>query len=71
MPAPMEKVFSLAVGGSMHKIIPFSNSPQYLTSVLPSSRHHLDGQRAVALRRRSWRSGPTNSTECGWSSRKP
>jgi CubicO group peptidase (beta-lactamase class C family) len=33
----MEKVFSLAVGGSMHKIIPFSNSPQYLTSVLPSS----------------------------------
>jgi CubicO group peptidase (beta-lactamase class C family) len=37
MPAPMEKVFSLAVGGSMHKIIPFSNSPQYLTSVLPSS----------------------------------
>ena len=37
MPAPMEKVFSLAVGGSMQKIIPFSNSPQYLTSVLPSS----------------------------------
>lgn len=37
LPAPMAKVFSLAVGGSMQKIIPFSNSPQYLTSVLPSS----------------------------------
>jgi CubicO group peptidase (beta-lactamase class C family) len=37
LPAPIEKVFSLAVGGSMQKIIPFSNSPQYLTSVLPSS----------------------------------
>ena len=37
LPAPMQKVFSLAVGGSMQKIIPFSNTPQYLTSVLPSS----------------------------------
>jgi CubicO group peptidase (beta-lactamase class C family) len=37
MPAPMEKVFKLAVGGSMHKIVPFSNSERYLTSVLPSS----------------------------------
>jgi CubicO group peptidase (beta-lactamase class C family) len=33
----MAKVFGMAVGGSMQKIIPFSNSPQYLTSVLPSS----------------------------------
>jgi CubicO group peptidase (beta-lactamase class C family) len=37
LPAPIAKIFSLAVGGSMQKIIPFSNSPQYLTSVLPSS----------------------------------
>jgi CubicO group peptidase (beta-lactamase class C family) len=37
MPAPMEKVFGMAVGGPMQKIIPFSNSPRYLTSVLPSS----------------------------------
>lgn len=36
-PAPIERLFALAVGGSMQKIIPFSNSPQYLTSVLPSS----------------------------------
>jgi CubicO group peptidase (beta-lactamase class C family) len=36
-PAPLEKVFSLATGGSMQKIIPYSNSPQYLTTVLPSS----------------------------------
>ncbi|MBV8967184.1 MAG: beta-lactamase family protein, partial [Mycobacteriaceae bacterium] len=34
---PVAKVFRLAVGGSMQKIIPFSNTPQYLTSVLPSS----------------------------------
>jgi len=34
---PVATVFRLAVGGSMHKIIPFSNTPQYLTSVLPSS----------------------------------
>jgi CubicO group peptidase (beta-lactamase class C family) len=33
----MQKVFQLATGGPLHKIIPFSNSPQYLTSVLPSS----------------------------------
>ncbi|MCV7172797.1 beta-lactamase family protein [Mycobacterium manitobense] len=37
LPAPMQKVFQLATGGPLHKIIPFSNSPQYLTSVLPSS----------------------------------
>ncbi len=36
-PKPLEKVFSLATGGSMQKIIPFSNSPEYLTTVLPSS----------------------------------
>ncbi|MGA5466069.1 lipase LipE [Mycobacterium sp. NPDC050041] len=37
LPAAMQKVFQLATGGPLHKIIPFSNSPQYLTSVLPSS----------------------------------
>jgi CubicO group peptidase (beta-lactamase class C family) len=37
LPAPMQKVFELATGGPLHKIIPFSNSPRYLTSVLPSS----------------------------------
>jgi CubicO group peptidase (beta-lactamase class C family) len=35
--ALLEKVFSLATGGSMQKIIPFSNRPEYLTTVLPSS----------------------------------
>jgi CubicO group peptidase (beta-lactamase class C family) len=34
---PMATAFRLAVGGSLYKIIPFSNSPMYLTSVLPSS----------------------------------
>lgn len=37
LPPPVAKVFALAVGGSMHKIIPFTNTPAYLTSVLPSS----------------------------------
>ena len=37
LPAPMQKIFQLATGGPLHKIIPFSNSPQYLTSVQPSS----------------------------------
>lgn len=37
MPAPIARVFQLAVGGPMHKIVPFTNTPQYLTSVLPSS----------------------------------
>ncbi len=37
LPAPLATVFRLAVGGTMQRIIPFSNTPQYLTSVLPSS----------------------------------
>lgn len=37
LPQPAATVFRLAVGGPLAKIIPFSNSPQYLTSVLPSS----------------------------------
>lgn len=37
LPRPVAAVFRLAVGGSLHKIIPFSNSPRYLTGVLPSS----------------------------------
>ena len=37
MRGPVATVFRLAVGGSMEKIIPFSNTPAYLTSVLPSS----------------------------------
>jgi CubicO group peptidase (beta-lactamase class C family) len=34
---PAAAIFRLAVGGSMQRIIPFSNSERYLTSVLPSS----------------------------------
>jgi CubicO group peptidase (beta-lactamase class C family) len=37
LPQPVATVFRLAVGGPLQKIIPFSNTPQYLTSVLPSS----------------------------------
>ena len=37
LPAPIARAFKLAVGGTMHQIIPFSNTPQFLTSVVPSS----------------------------------
>lgn len=37
LPAPVARAFKLAVGGTMHQIIPFSNTPAFLTSVVPSS----------------------------------
>jgi len=37
LPAPIAAVFRLATGGTLQRIIPFSNTPQYLTSVQPSS----------------------------------
>ncbi|MFT3899536.1 MAG: serine hydrolase [Gordonia sp. (in: high G+C Gram-positive bacteria)] len=35
--ALMDSVFAKAVGGTMYDIIPISNSPEYLTDVIPSS----------------------------------
>ena len=37
LPAPIAAAFKLAVGGTTHQIIPFTNTPQFLTSVVPSS----------------------------------
>ena len=37
LPAPIAAAMKLALGGSMQRIIPFSNSPMFLTSVVPSS----------------------------------
>jgi CubicO group peptidase (beta-lactamase class C family) len=37
LPAPIAAAFRLAVGGTMHQIIPYSNTPQFLTGVVPSS----------------------------------
>lgn len=37
LPAPIARAFRLAVGGTMHEIIPFTNTPRFLTSVVPSS----------------------------------
>ena len=37
LPAPIAAAFKTAIGGTTHKIIPFTNSPQFLTSVVPSS----------------------------------
>ena len=37
LPAPVARAFKLAVGGTMHQIIPFTNTPAFLTSVVPSS----------------------------------
>ncbi|EHI14255.1 lipase LipE [Mycolicibacterium thermoresistibile] len=37
LPAPIAAAFRTAVGGTLHQIIPFSNTPQFLTGVVPSS----------------------------------
>ena len=37
LPAPIAAGVTIALGGSMTQIIPFSNSPMFLTSVVPSS----------------------------------
>ncbi|MDT5330169.1 MAG: hypothetical protein QOF31_1466 [Mycobacterium sp.] len=37
LPAPIAAAFRAAVGGTMHQIIPYSNTPQFLTGVVPSS----------------------------------
>ena len=37
LPAPIAAGVKIALGGSMTQIIPFSNSPMFLTSVVPSS----------------------------------
>jgi CubicO group peptidase (beta-lactamase class C family) len=37
LPAPIAKAFKLAVGGAPSQIIPFSNTPEFLTGVVPSS----------------------------------
>ncbi len=37
LPAPIARAFRLAVGGTLREIIPFTNTPAFLTSVVPSS----------------------------------
>ena len=37
LPPPIAAAFRTAVGGTMHQIIPFSNTPRFLTGVVPSS----------------------------------
>ncbi len=37
LPAPIAAAFRTAVGGTMQQIIPFSNTPLFLTGVIPSS----------------------------------
>ncbi|MGE2735795.1 lipase LipE [Mycolicibacterium vaccae] len=37
LPAPIAKAFKTAVGGTPQQIIPFSNTPRFLTGVVPSS----------------------------------
>lgn len=37
LPPVMAKAFKIAIGGTTHRLIPFTNTPLYLTSVLPSS----------------------------------
>ena len=37
LPAPIAAAFRTAVGGTLHQIIPFSNTTRFLTGVVPSS----------------------------------
>ncbi|HUO38998.1 MAG TPA: lipase LipE [Mycobacterium sp.] len=37
LPAPIAAAFRTAIGGTMNQIIPFSNTPMFLTGVVPSS----------------------------------
>ena len=37
LPAPIAKAFKPALGGTPQQIIPFSNTPEFLTGVIPSS----------------------------------
>ena len=37
LPAPIAAAFRKAVGGTLHQIIPFTNTPLFLTGVMPSS----------------------------------
>jgi CubicO group peptidase (beta-lactamase class C family) len=37
LPAPLAAAFRTAVGGTLDQIIPFSNTPRFLTGVVPSS----------------------------------
>ncbi|WP_299557591.1 lipase LipE [uncultured Mycolicibacterium sp.] len=37
LPAPMARAFRIAVGGTLHEIIPFTNTERFLTGVVPSS----------------------------------
>ncbi len=37
LPAPIAKAFKAALGGTMTQIIPYSNTPEFLTGVIPSS----------------------------------
>jgi CubicO group peptidase (beta-lactamase class C family) len=37
LPAPIAAAFRKAVGGTLHEIIPYTNKPLFLTSVIPSS----------------------------------
>jgi CubicO group peptidase (beta-lactamase class C family) len=37
LPAPIAALFRKAIGGSVHEIIPFTNKPLFLASVIPSS----------------------------------
>ena len=37
LPAPIAAAFRKAIGGTVHQIIPFSNDPLFLTTVIPSS----------------------------------
>jgi CubicO group peptidase (beta-lactamase class C family) len=37
LPAPIAAAFRKAIGGTLHQVIPYTNKPRFLTTVIPSS----------------------------------
>ena len=51
LPPVIAAIFRKAIGGTVHEIIPYTNTPVFLTTVVPSSNTVSTAQRDVALRR--------------------
>jgi CubicO group peptidase (beta-lactamase class C family) len=82
LPAPIAAALKIALGGSMTQIIPFSNTPLFLTGVVPSSntvstarppslRAILAGSERSQRRQRSQTPSPHGRTQFGAADRAP
>ena len=51
LPAVLARIFRKAIGGTVHEIIPYTNTPMFLTTIVPSSNAVSTARRVVAVRR--------------------